>query len=58
MLESKYYDQIAQVLPFLRNTNGEIARGRIHALRKALEPDLRHPEYVITVRDVGYNLVT
>ena len=36
----------------------EIARGRIHALRKALELDQRHPEYVITVRDVGYNLVT
>ncbi len=26
MLESKYYDQIAQVLPFLKNANGEIAR--------------------------------
>ncbi len=26
MLESKYYDQIAQVLPFLKNTNSEIAR--------------------------------
>jgi DNA-binding response OmpR family regulator len=36
----------------------EIARGRIHALRKALELDQRHPEFVITVRDVGYNLVT
>jgi len=36
----------------------EIARGRIHALRKALEADQRHPEFVITVRDVGYNLVT
>ena len=36
----------------------EIARGRIHALRKALELDQRHPEIVITVRDVGYNLVT
>jgi DNA-binding response OmpR family regulator len=36
----------------------EIARGRIHALRKALESDQRHPELVITVRDIGYNLVT
>ena len=36
----------------------EIARGRIHALRKALEIDQRHPELVITVRDIGYNLVT
>jgi two-component system, OmpR family, alkaline phosphatase synthesis response regulator PhoP len=36
----------------------EMVRGRIHELRKALEPDMRHPEYVITVRDVGYRLVT
>jgi DNA-binding response OmpR family regulator len=36
----------------------EIARGRIHALRKALELDQRHPELVITVRNIGYNLVT
>ncbi len=36
----------------------EMARGRMHELRKALELDMRHPEYVITVRDVGYRLVT
>ncbi len=36
----------------------ELARGQAHELRKALEPDLRHPRYVITVRDVGYRLVT
>jgi DNA-binding response OmpR family regulator len=36
----------------------EIARGRIHALRKALEQDQRRPEFVITVRNTGYNLVT
>jgi DNA-binding response OmpR family regulator len=36
----------------------EIARGRIHALRKVLERDQRHPEFVITVRNIGYNLVT
>ena len=41
-----------------RSEAREIARGRIHALRKALEPDRRHPEFIITVRDVGYNLVT
>lgn len=34
-----------------------IARGRIYALRKALERDQRHPEFIFTVRDVGYNLV-
>ncbi len=36
----------------------EMVRGRIHELRKALEQDQRHPELVITVRDVGYRLVT
>jgi DNA-binding response OmpR family regulator len=36
----------------------ELARGQAHELRKVLEPDLRHPRYVITVRDVGYRLVT
>jgi DNA-binding response OmpR family regulator len=36
----------------------ELARGQAHELRKALETDLRHPRYVITVRDVGYRLVT
>ena len=36
----------------------EMARGRMHELRKALELDMRHPEFVITVRDIGYRLVT
>jgi DNA-binding response OmpR family regulator len=36
----------------------EITRGQAHELRKALEPDLHHPRYVVTVRDVGYRLVT
>jgi DNA-binding response OmpR family regulator len=36
----------------------ELARGHVHELRKALEPDLKHPQFVITVRDVGYRLVT
>jgi DNA-binding response OmpR family regulator len=36
----------------------ELARGHIHELRKAMEPDLKRPRYVITVRDVGYRLVT
>jgi DNA-binding response OmpR family regulator len=30
----------------------------MHELRKALEQNMRHPEYIITVRDVGYRLVT
>lgn len=33
-----------------------IARRRIYELRKALEPDLRQPRYIITVRGVGYRL--
>jgi DNA-binding response OmpR family regulator len=36
----------------------ELARGHVHELRKALEPDMKKPRYVITVRDVGYRLVT
>lgn len=36
----------------------EMARWRIHELRKALEKDTRNPTHIITVRDVGYRLVT
>jgi DNA-binding response OmpR family regulator len=36
----------------------EMARWRIHELRKALETDTRNPSYIITVRDVGYRLIT
>lgn len=36
----------------------EMSRGRMHELRKALETNMRHPEHIITVRDVGYRLVT
>ena len=36
----------------------EMVRWRIHELRKALEPNPRHPRYIITVRNVGYRLAT
>jgi DNA-binding response OmpR family regulator len=36
----------------------EMARVHIHELRKAMEPDLSNPHYIITVRNVGYSLVT
>ncbi len=36
----------------------EMTRWQIHELRKALEEDLQRPHLVITVRDVGYRLVT
>jgi two-component system response regulator MtrA len=36
----------------------EIARWRIHELRKAIEDDSRKPQFIITVRGVGYRLVT
>jgi DNA-binding response OmpR family regulator len=36
----------------------EMARWRIHELRKALEENTRKPTHIITVRDVGYRLVT
>ncbi len=35
----------------------ELAHGQVYELRKALESDLRHPRYIITVRNVGYRLV-
>lgn len=35
-----------------------VARWRIHELRGALESDPRHPRYIITVRGIGYRLMT
>jgi DNA-binding response OmpR family regulator len=35
----------------------EMARWQIHGLRKVLEPDQRNPQFIITVRDVGYRFV-
>ena len=35
----------------------DITRWQIHEIRKLLEPDPRHPQLIITVRDVGYRLV-
>lgn len=35
----------------------DLARWRIHELRKALESDPRRPEIIITVRNVGYRLI-
>jgi DNA-binding response OmpR family regulator len=35
----------------------EIARWQMHEIRKVLEPDPRHPQMIITVRDLGYRLV-
>ena len=35
----------------------EMARWQVHEIRKAIELDVSHPRYVITVRDVGYRLV-
>ncbi|MBN1318169.1 MAG: response regulator transcription factor [Anaerolineales bacterium] len=34
----------------------EIVRWRIHQLRKAIEPDIRNPHFIITVPGVGYCL--
>lgn len=36
----------------------DMARWRIHELRKALEIDSRQPQYIITVRGTGYRLVS
>lgn len=51
VLESQGYQNIS------RAEAREITRWQIHELRKLLEPDPRHPRFIITVRDVGYRLV-
>lgn len=48
--ESQGYD-------LTRNEAREMARWRIHELRKALEVDPKNPQYLITVRGSGYRLV-
>lgn len=35
----------------------EISRWQMHEIRRLLEPDPRHPQLIITVRDLGYRLV-
>ena len=35
----------------------ELARWRIHELRKVVEVDAQQPEYILTVRGTGYRLV-
>lgn len=41
-----------------RHEAQEMTRWRIHELRKALEPDPKNPQYLITLRGKGYRLVT
>ncbi len=36
----------------------EISRWQMHEIRRLLEQDPRHPQLIITVRDVGYRLIT
>jgi DNA-binding response OmpR family regulator len=36
----------------------EVTRWRIHELRKEIEVDSRKPQFIITVRSVGYRLIT
>jgi len=51
VLESQGYQHVS------RAEAREIARWQMHEIRKLLEPDPRHPQLIITVRDVGYRLV-
>ncbi|MGA2503984.1 MAG: response regulator transcription factor [Anaerolineales bacterium] len=51
VLESQGYQGLSRI------EAKEITRWQIHELRKALEEDVRHPQIIITVRDIGYRLV-
>lgn len=51
VLESQGYQHLS------RAEAREITRWQMHEIRKLLEPDPRHPQMIITVRDVGYRFV-
>jgi two-component system alkaline phosphatase synthesis response regulator PhoP len=51
VLESQGYQHLS------RAEAREISRWQMHEIRRLLEPDPRHPQLVITVRDFGYRLV-
>jgi DNA-binding response OmpR family regulator len=51
VLESQGYQGLSRI------EAKEITRWQVHELRKALEDDVRHPQMIITVRDIGYRLV-
>jgi DNA-binding response OmpR family regulator len=62
----KYSPDVVECEKLVRETQGievssieakEIARWRIHELRKAIEPDPRRPRFIITARGIGYRLV-
>lgn len=53
------YEQLVQEsqgYEVTRQEGREMARWRIHELRKAIEPDPKTPRYIITVRGSGYRL--
>jgi DNA-binding response OmpR family regulator len=51
VLESQGYQHVSRV------EAREITRWQMHEIRKVLESDPRHPQSLITVRDLGYRLV-
>jgi two-component system response regulator MtrA len=51
VLESQGYQHLS------RAEAREITRWQMHELRRLVEHDPRHPQMVITVRDIGYRLV-
>ena len=51
VMESQGYQHVSRL------EAREITRWQMHEIRKLLESDPRHPQLIITVRDVGYRLV-
>jgi DNA-binding response OmpR family regulator len=54
-----YQALVAEVQGYQSNLREaqELTRWHIHKLREALEPDLKQPRHILTVRGIGYRLV-
>lgn len=48
---------VAKIWGYADETGPEALRVAIYRLRRKVEPDPRHPQYILTERDVGYRFV-